>query len=73
MPKKQMKKVKKHTFRFSGAAPDVDRSVSKRIIVFASVIGGVFLVLLCRLSRPSRQLQAPVEPSLTSLGVSLCF
>ena len=46
MPKKQMKKVKKHTFRFSGAAPDVDRSVSKRIIVFASVIGGVFLVLL---------------------------
>lgn len=49
MPKKQMKKVKKHTFRFSGAAPDVDRSVSKRIIVFASVIGGVFLVLLCRL------------------------
>lgn len=44
-----MKKVKKHTFRFSNQAIDVDKSVSKRIIAFAVLIGAVFLIVFCRL------------------------
>lgn len=49
MPNKKMKKVKKHTFRFSNQAIDVDKSVSKRIIAFAVLIGAVFLIVFCRL------------------------
>ncbi|EOS60780.1 hypothetical protein C815_01031 [Firmicutes bacterium M10-2] len=49
MPNKKMKKVKKHTFRFSNQTIDVDKSVSKRIIAFAVLIGAVFLIVFCRL------------------------
>ena len=44
-----MKKVKKRNSVRSREAVNVERSVSKRIIVFASLIGAVFLVIFVRL------------------------
>ncbi len=49
MPQHKMKKVKKRNSVRSREAVNVERSVSKRIIVFASLIGAVFLVIFVRL------------------------
>lgn len=49
MPQHKMKKVKKRNPVRSREAVNVERSVSKRIIVFASLIGAVFLVIFVRL------------------------
>lgn len=49
MPQHKMKKVKKRNPVRSRETMNVERSVSKRIIVFASLIGAVFLVIFGRL------------------------